>query len=121
MTGIIAMLLVSALFAGPLGWRIRRDRDEARSDVIRAEIRAAINQRLGGESVLSVLVHPRSFWRAGRIVLSAPAGYEWLVETVWRDVIEHAPAGYEVVMPTSAFASARSSSAMAGESLARAA
>jgi len=100
MTAIFAMVLVSALFAGPLVWSWRRDRTESRADAISADIRAAINRRLGGESMVSVLVVPASHWRAGRIVLSAPSGYEYLVEGVWRDVIHRAPAGYEVVTRT---------------------
>ena len=60
-------------------------------------MRALMNRRLGGDSFVTVLTSPRSRWRAGRIVLSAPAGYEYLVESVWREVVSHAPAGYEVV------------------------
>ncbi len=98
MTAIIAMVLVSAFFLGPFGWRIWLDTRQARADAIRADIRAAVNRRLRGESVLSVLVVPRSLWHAGRIVLSVPSGYEWLVEAVWHDVLDRAPAGYDVVL-----------------------
>jgi hypothetical protein len=114
------MLLVSMLFLGPLGWVLWRDRSQARSDAIRAEVRAAVNRRLGGESVLSVMVFPQSFWRAGRIVLSTPSGYEWLGGAVWRDALDHAPAGYEVVMTAPASGAADSTHA-AAHPLARAA
>jgi len=120
MTAIFAMLLVTAFFGAPLGWSLRRDRNEARADAIRAEIRAAINSRLGGESVVSVLVVPSSPWRAGRIVLSAPSGYECLIEAAWRDVIHRAPAGYEVVTMSPASDGAHAVSG-AGATLARAA
>jgi hypothetical protein len=97
MTAIITVFLVSALFLGPLGWRIWLDRRQARAEAITADVRAVVNRRLRGDSFVTVVVTPRSRWRPGRIVLSAPSGYEWLLETVWRDVVSYAPAGYEVV------------------------
>ena len=100
MTAIIMVVLVGGLFLGPLGWRIWLDARQARADAIGAAVRAAVNRRLQGESFISVRVTPQSRWRPGRIILSAPSGYEWLVEAVWRDVVSHAPAGYEIVVRT---------------------
>ncbi len=98
MMAIVAMLLTGALFLGPLGWRIWLDRQRARADTIKAEIRAAVNRRLKGESLLSVQVTPRSFRRRGQIILCVPSSYEWLVETAWRDVVRRLPRGYDLVM-----------------------
>jgi hypothetical protein len=98
MTTIIVMLLATALFLVPLLWQIRTDAGRARADVIAADIRAALNHRFRGETYLSVQVTPQSFRRAGRVVLSAPAGYEWLIEEAWREVMSRTPAGHELVL-----------------------
>jgi hypothetical protein len=45
-----------------------------------------------------VQVEPASRFHPGRVVLSTPTGYEWLVHEAWRPVIEHAPRDYEVVL-----------------------
>ncbi|HEV8436842.1 MAG TPA: hypothetical protein VGT40_01985 [Methylomirabilota bacterium] len=121
MTAIIAALLVGALFLGPLVWRIRLDKREARADAVAADIRAAVNRRLRGESLLSVFVIPPSLSRTGRIVLSAPTGYEWLIETAWRDVVSHAPSDYDVVFKARDSRAVGSTRASGGPALARAA
>jgi len=88
---IVAMVLVSIVFIGPLVWRIWQDRRQDEGDVIAADIRAAINRRLRGESLVAVRVTPRAPWRSGRIVLSVPSGYESLVETAWPGVARRLP------------------------------
>jgi hypothetical protein len=98
MTPLFAMLVVTALFLGPLGWRTWLDRRQARADGIGADIRAAVNRRLRGESVLSLQVAPSLLGRTGRIEVSVPSGYEWVIETAWPEVVGHAPAGYDVVL-----------------------
>jgi hypothetical protein len=107
MTAIAAVLLVSAVFLSPLAWRMWRDARQERADTIGADVRTAVNRRLRGESLVSVAVAPPLFWRAGRIVLSAPAGYECLVEAVWPDVVNETPAGYEVVLAARALPDSR--------------
>src|SRR5262249_11485314 len=84
--------------AVPLVWRIREDRRRDRADVLRADIRSAINRRLHGESLLAVEVVPKTLWHPGRIVLRTPAGYEDLTETVWRDVARRMPFDYDLVV-----------------------
>src|SRR2546429_4711432 len=42
-----------------------------------------------GESLLAVQVEPPSSFHCGRVVLSTPTGYEWLVHEAWNPVIEH--------------------------------
>ena len=54
MMAIVAMLLTGALFLGPIFWRIWLDRQGAEADAIGADIRAAVNRRLQGESLLAV-------------------------------------------------------------------
>jgi hypothetical protein len=98
MTTIVAIVLASALFFGPLLWRMRADERRARADAIAADVRAAINHRFRGETYLTVQVTPSSFWRAGWATLSAPAGFEWLLEESWRDVKSAIPADYDLVL-----------------------
>ena len=94
---IVAMLLLGTLSLGPLLWRIWLDRSQAQADVVGADIRAAINRRLRGESLVAVRVTAPSIWRAGRVMLSVPSGYESLVEAVWAGVARRLPSGYELV------------------------
>jgi hypothetical protein len=105
---IVAMLLVGTLFLGPLLWRIWLDRSQAEADVVGAEIRAAVNRRLRGESFVAVRVTAPSLWRAGRVVLTTPSGYESLVEAVWSGVARRLPPGYELVFATADRAAVRS-------------
>ena len=98
MTTIIVMLLTGALVLGPLLWRMRTDARRTRADVIAADIRSALRHRFRGETYLTVHVTPRSIGRPGRVTLSAPAGYEWLIEQAWRDVMSRIPAGHELVL-----------------------
>ncbi len=98
MEAMFAVMLTSALIFGPLGWRLWADRKRARADSIAADIRWAVNHRLKGESLLSVQVTPEGLRRPGRVVLSAPSGYEWLVERAWPVVVERVPAGYDLVV-----------------------
>jgi hypothetical protein len=102
MIEIMAGLLAGLLFLGPLGWRVWMDARRARADTIGAGVRAAINRRLRGESLLSVSVTPRLFRRRGRIVLSVPGSHEWLVEAAWPALSGHIPAGYDLVLRSGA-------------------
>jgi hypothetical protein len=94
----LPILLLVALVAIPLAWRIQADRRRNSADVLRADLRSAINRRLHGESLLSVEVVPKTLWHPGRIVLRAPEGYEDLTQTVWRDVAKRMPFDYELVV-----------------------
>jgi len=95
---LIPILVLLALVALPLVWRIRADRQRDSADALRAEIRNAVNRRLHGESLLAVEVEPKTFWHPGRIVLRTPAGYEDLTEAVWRDVARRMPFDYDLVV-----------------------
>jgi hypothetical protein len=98
MMAIVSLLLMSALFLGPVVWRIWLDRRQEEADVVGADIRSAINRRLHGESFVAVQVVARSFWRPGRILLSVPPGYESLVEAAWSGIVRRLPPGYELVL-----------------------
>jgi hypothetical protein len=118
MEGILPLALISALILVPLGLSAARDRRLARADRIGAEVRAAVNRRLRGESLLSVRVTPVGLRRPGRVVLSAPGGYEDLVEAAWPSVVKRVPRDYELVLD---FGAAPTRDAQGGERRPRAA
>ncbi|HSE93245.1 MAG TPA: hypothetical protein VLF19_08060, partial [Methylomirabilota bacterium] len=85
---------------GPLVWRLVQDRREERAQWLEAQIRSAVREALGGESLLSVRVEPRTALHAGRVMLSAPHGWESLIEPVWKKALASTPADFElVIMP----------------------
>jgi hypothetical protein len=98
MQALIAPAVLATLVAVWLVWLKRRERAEDRALTVRAEIQSAVNRALDGESLLAVQVEPASTFHPGRVVLSTPTGYEWLVHEAWSPVIEHAPRDYEVVL-----------------------
>jgi hypothetical protein len=98
LTTALSIALLVLLVAAPLIWRIRADRRRDSADVLRADLRSAINRRLHGESLLAVEVVPKTLWHPGRIVLRTPAGYEDLTEAVWRDVARRMPFDYDLVV-----------------------
>lgn len=98
MTEILAIALIGVLIVLPLGVRAWIDRKEARAEQLGAEIRAAVNRKLRGESLLSVRVTREGLWHPGRVVLDAPKGYEELTQTVWPTVVKRLPADYELVV-----------------------
>jgi hypothetical protein len=95
---VLPTLLLIALVALPLAWRIRVDRRRDAADALRADIRSVVNRRLHGESLIAVEVDLKTLWHPGRIVLWTPAGYEDLAEAVWRDVARRMPSDYELVV-----------------------
>ena len=98
LTAILPVFLLVVLVALPMAWRMRVDRRREKADLLSADIRSAINRRLRGESLLTVDVTPGTLWQPGRVVLWTPAGYEALVETVWRDVVDRLPRDYDLVV-----------------------
>jgi len=97
-TTVLSITVLFLLVAAPLIWRIRADLRRDRADILRADLRSAINRRLQGESLLAVEVVPKTLWHPGRIVLRTPAGYEDLTDAVWRDVARRMPYDYELVV-----------------------
>lgn len=94
---VVPVLLVS-IVGGLLAWRAWRDRATDRALAVRAEVQAAVDRALAGESLLAVQVEPATGFSRGRVVLTTPTGYEWLVREAWTPLIEHVPAGYELVV-----------------------
>jgi hypothetical protein len=95
---IVAPLLLVGLVVGALGWRVLSDRTQDRALAVRADIQAAVDRSLEGESFLAVTVEPESTFHRGRVVLSTPTGYEWLVREAWTPVVQRVPEGYELVI-----------------------
>lgn len=95
---ILASMLVLAMVVGPLVWRVVRDRREQRALGLEAQVRAAIREALGGDSLLSVHVEPPTARRAGRVMLSSPRGCQSLIEPAWRTALAATPEDYELVV-----------------------
>ena len=95
---MVAFVLCAAVIVGPLAWRIWSDRREAKALELRADISATVNRRLDGESLVSVQVVPALPWRPGRVMLSAPHGYETLIDDVSAPVLRQVPEDYELVL-----------------------
>jgi len=99
---ILAAVVVGALVVAPLAWRVWEDRRAERALAVRAVIHSAVVRALGGESFVAVNVRP-GLWGPGRIELSAPSDWQYLLEPAWGAVLRHAPADWElVVRPVSA-------------------
>src|SRR5262249_43777367 len=74
MTAWIAMGLVALLFVGPLVWRTWRDHLEDRALSLQADLQAAVNHALGGESLVSVRVKAGAQDGPGTVEIYVPAG-----------------------------------------------
>ena len=97
--GAAVFAFVCALVFGPLVWRAVHDRRQARAIAVSADIRHVVDRELGGESLISVQVEPATIWRrSGRVVLSIPADWRWLMKPTWERVLATTPAGYELVV-----------------------
>ena len=96
--GLLGVLIGVGPVVAALLWSGRRDQLRNRANHVRADINAAAYRALGGESVLSVRVEPRGPWRTGRVHLSAPGGYEFLIASVSGAVISRLPDHYELVV-----------------------
>jgi len=105
MTAWIAMGIVALLFVGPLVWRTWRDHLEDRALSLQADLQAAVNHALGGESLVAVRVKVGAHDKTGTVEIYVPAGWEDVLEDVWPVVLSHMPAGYVLVFrpsPTAA-------------------
>jgi hypothetical protein len=96
---IIALVAIASLVVAPLVWRNAADRRQQEALRLQAWLQSKANHRLGGESLLVVTVHPPTAGQRGRVVLSVPARWAWLVGQVWSDMLEGTPGGYDLVVP----------------------
>ena len=96
---IIALVGIVSLVVGPLMWRNAVDRRQEEALRLQAWLQHKANHRLGGESLLVVSVHPPAAGQPGRVVLSTPARWTWLVGQVWSEMLDNTPSGYELVVP----------------------
>jgi hypothetical protein len=101
-SGLIALFLLVGLAAGPLLWRVRQDRQQARAEAVRADTNAALFHAFEGESLVSVEVEPPAFRHPGRVILSAPSDWQGLLAEAWPQVAPLVPADYELVVRSTA-------------------
>jgi len=95
---LVVLPTIGVFLLGLLGWGLWRDRREARALSLRADILHALRRALKGDSLVSVEVRPKTPWRAGRVLLSAPADWAWLLAPLLDTVLGQVPPGYEVVV-----------------------
>jgi hypothetical protein len=98
MVAVFAGLLVAAMVVVPLALAVWSDRRREAADRVAAGVRAAVRQRLGGESFVTVQVTAPVLARRGRVVLAAPAGYGWMLERAWTAAASRVPAGFDLVV-----------------------
>lgn len=98
LSAIVPVVLLGVLVLGPIGWRVWRDRREERALAVRADVAAAMRQALDGDSLVSVQVEPPRALRRGRVILSVPGGWEWLIREAWTRVVPHVPRDYDLVV-----------------------
>jgi len=98
LSAFVSAFIIGSLVVVPLGWRVWQDRRVERALTIRAHVHAAVVRALGGESLVAVNVEAPLPWRPGRVVLTAPADWGFLLEPAWAAVVRRVPAGYELVV-----------------------
>lgn len=94
----VVVLLLALVMGALLAWRVRVDRAADAALATRAEIQSAVNRALQGESLLAVQVEAPSVTHTGRVVVTTPTGYEWLVRDAWAPIVQRVPEGYELVL-----------------------
>ncbi len=98
MNDLVGLLVALGPIVAALVWSNLHDRWRDRANRVRADISATASRVLGGESVLAVSVDPAIGWRPGRVHLSTPDGYEFLIASVSAAVISRLPLDYELVV-----------------------
>jgi hypothetical protein len=95
---LVVLAFISGAVMVPLLLRNRRDRREAEALQLQAHLQSVANRRLGGETFLVVTVHPGLAGARGRVVLTAPPSWQWLIPDVWNAVRHAMPQEYELVV-----------------------
>ena len=98
LSAIMPVVLIGGLALGPIVWRAWRDRGQARALAVRADVAVALREALDGESLVAVEVEAPRPLRSGRVVLSVPGGWEWLIREAWPRVAARMPRDYELVI-----------------------
>ena len=98
MEAIFGTSIVALLIVAPLLWRNWMDGRESRALAVHARIHAALRKRFKGEPLVSIRVEAPLPWRPGRVLLSTPANWDWVVEAAWRSLMRVIPADYDVVV-----------------------
>lgn len=96
--------VLAVLVVGPLALRAWHERRMDRGLAIRADIDAAMRQRLHGESLIGLQVVADAPWRTGRVEVSVPRGWDPVLAEVSMPILERVPAGYELVVQHSSVA-----------------
>ena len=96
--GIVGTMLVVGLVVAPLAWRVWQDRRTERALALRAVVHADVTRALGGDSLVAVNVEPPVLGRPGRVELTAPTDWRFLLEPAWTAVMPHVPDNYELVI-----------------------
>jgi hypothetical protein len=94
----IFAIVLAVLVVGPLALRAWHERLRDRGLAIRADIDAVLRHELHGDSLLGVQVVPEALWRAGRVEVSVPEGWDPVLVGVSEPILAHLPAGYELVV-----------------------
>jgi len=95
---IATLVVIVGLVVVPLILRDLADRRQAKALAVRAAVHRAAVRALDGESFLTVQVEAPGLFRRGSVVLSAPADWEWLIESAWPAVIKHVPPRWDLVV-----------------------
>ena len=98
MLELLAISPIGLLVLAPLLGRVWQDRRREAALTVRAQVHQAVRKALGGESYVSIAVDAPTPWRAGRVRLSAPTGWECLIDQVTTDVLASMPRTYELVL-----------------------
>ena len=99
MVGLAVFAIVlTGLVIGPLVVRAWQERQADRGLAIQADIDAVMRAKLHGESLLGLQVVPETPWRTGRVEVSVPRGWDPVLVEVSEPILEHVPAGYELVV-----------------------
>jgi hypothetical protein len=94
----IFAIVLAVLVVGPLALRAWHERMSDRGLAIRAAIDAVLRQELHGDSLLGLQVVPEAPWRAGRVEVTVPQGWDPVLAGVSEPILAHLPAGYELVV-----------------------
>ena len=98
LASLVGAVLIVGLVVGPLLWRVWDDRRVENALRVRADLHMVLFRALQGDSFVTIDALPPTLWRPGRVVLNAPGDWQPVLESAWRAISDHVPAGWEVVI-----------------------